>query len=224
MAIPNHGPWVTDWLTGPRFQKYVSAAGGDKDRALHLYDWNAQLASAWIRDVGCLEVALRNAYDRALLRHPGIGSTDWLDAPQRLILFPPRLSAEGKDENTDMRGKIKAAHRQWKDDPVPPARGKVLAEMTFAFWTSLTATEHEATIWTPVLHTALDPTTDRTKLHPHMAEIRELRNRAAHMESVYDQAGVGYRRLVGVARRVDRTMARYISGTSRLPELLANKP
>lgn len=182
MTSPEHGAWVTAWLTAPRFQKYVTAAGGDRGRALALYDWNAQLAAAWLRDVGHLEVGLRNAYDRALLSHPALGGADWLHTSQHGVLFPPRLDLRGVDANAGMRGKIRGAHRTWRHQAALPPRGKVLAEIPFSFWTSLTAQEHEATIWTPVLHRALHAGTDRTKVHPRLAEIRELRNRAAHME------------------------------------------
>ncbi|ACZ20745.1 Protein of unknown function (DUF1526) [Sanguibacter keddieii DSM 10542] len=220
MTSPEHGAWVT----APRFQKYVTAAGGDPGRALALYDWNAQLAAAWLRDVGHLEVGLRNAYDRALLSHPALGGADWLHASQHGVLFPPRLDLRGVDANAGMRGKIRGAHRTWRHQAALPPRGKVLAEMPFSFWTSLTAQEHEATIWTPVLHRALHAGTDRTKVHPRLAEIRELRNRAAHMESIFTRAGAVYPQLIGVTRRLDRTLASFISQTSQVPDLLAAKP
>lgn len=66
-GIPPVGPWVEQWLSAPRFVVYVAAADGDSERALALYEWNAQISAALLRDLAHLEVGLRNAYDRALV-------------------------------------------------------------------------------------------------------------------------------------------------------------
>ncbi|WP_216852939.1 hypothetical protein [Phytoactinopolyspora halotolerans] len=69
MAASNHPEaWIESSLSAPRFQKYLDAVGGDRAVALDLYDWNAEAAAAVVHDLAHLEVALRNAYDRALSR------------------------------------------------------------------------------------------------------------------------------------------------------------
>lgn len=80
-------PWVHTWLSRERFTVYVAATGGNVDTALALYEWNAQLSSAFQHDLGHLEVGLRNAYDRALRRAIPPGDPHWLFAPVRY--FPP---------------------------------------------------------------------------------------------------------------------------------------
>ena len=60
------------WLSSPRFSVYLAATGADRDRALALYEWNAQLSAALMHDLAHVEVGLRNAYDGALsARWPG---------------------------------------------------------------------------------------------------------------------------------------------------------
>lgn len=54
--------WIDQWLGSPRFQRYVDLAGGDRGDALALYEWNASLSAALLKDFSHFEVALRNAY------------------------------------------------------------------------------------------------------------------------------------------------------------------
>ncbi len=60
------GVWVESWLSAPRFAVYLADAGGDRRRALRLYEWNAAVSAAFLRDLSHLEIGVRNAYDRAL--------------------------------------------------------------------------------------------------------------------------------------------------------------
>lgn len=80
------GQWVEQWLSSPRHGKYLRAATNDADRARALYEWNAQLSAALMRDLAHLEVGLRNAYDAAITRH-WTGSDHWTRSATRL--FPP---------------------------------------------------------------------------------------------------------------------------------------
>lgn len=56
------------WLSPPRYSRYLGVAGGDHGLAMETYLWNSRIAAAGIVDVGHLEVAVRNAYDRELTR------------------------------------------------------------------------------------------------------------------------------------------------------------
>ncbi len=56
------------WLSTPRYRRYLGVADGDHTLAMETYLWNSRVAAAGIVDVGHLEVALRNAYDRELTR------------------------------------------------------------------------------------------------------------------------------------------------------------
>jgi hypothetical protein len=60
--------WFIDWVSPARFERYLRAAGHDRDRARRLYEWNARLSGAFLHDLSHLEIGLRNAYDQALHR------------------------------------------------------------------------------------------------------------------------------------------------------------
>ncbi|HYQ73783.1 Abi family protein [Cellulomonas sp.] len=220
--------WVDDWLTPERFRKYREAAGGDVGLALALYDWNAELASAFLRDLGHLEVGLRNAYDRALLRLPEVGS-DWIDASGAFAAFPPHWAVDRRgvrrDKNATPRSSIRSARvRSGYTEGVVP-RGKVVAELGLGFWTYLTDDMHEKQLWVRTLRTAYVAGADRAKLHRALSALREVRNRVAHHESIFDRAPESQRRyLVYVARHLSADLRDHIVRTSRLPELLAHRP
>ncbi len=61
------------WLSGPRYRRYLGIAGENHALAMQTYLWNSRVAAAGIVDVGHLEVAVRNAYDRELTRRFRIG-------------------------------------------------------------------------------------------------------------------------------------------------------
>ncbi|ANQ75791.1 MULTISPECIES: hypothetical protein [Rhodococcus] len=83
--------WVQRWLSPERFATYVRKAGGSRQRALHLYEWNAQLSAAFLHDLAHLEVGLRNAYDREL-SHARVGAdTHWTEPTTAGHLFPKHL-------------------------------------------------------------------------------------------------------------------------------------
>jgi hypothetical protein len=162
--------WIVDWLTVERLAKYVRAAGGDHARALAFYEWNARLSAELLHDLGHLEVGLRNAYDRALLAHPGIRGGDWIEQASFEQLLPVHRSLDShgvpQDKNATPRAAIKTARRyaRYTAGGRTP-RGKVIAELMFGFWTYLSDGLHEKTLWVPALNRAYRPGTDRVKIH-----------------------------------------------------------
>ncbi len=87
-ANPQPGPWVEAWLSLPRFGVYIEATAGDRQLALVLYEWNAAVSAAFQRDLAHLEVALRNAYDTAIIANTPPRLPHWTTDPYRL--FPVR--------------------------------------------------------------------------------------------------------------------------------------
>lgn len=224
------GPWVVEWLTVERFAKYVRAAGGDHARALAFYEWNARLSAELLHDLGHLEVGLRNAYDRALLAHPAIHGRDWIEQATYEQLLPVHLALDShgvpQDKNATPHSAIKAARRYARytaGGPTP--RGKVIAELMFGFWTYLSDGLHEKTLWVPALNRAYQPGTDRVKIHDALTDLRDIRNRLAHNESVFDRRPENIRRsLVFVARSLSPDLRDQIVSTSRAFETISARP
>lgn len=219
--------WIEQWLTSERLSKYLRAAGGDEERAVALYEWNARLAAAFFHDLAHLEVGLRNAYDRALLNHPALAGQDWLTETGAELIFKPHLVRENgrkRDKNLTPRQRIKDARERSGFGTGAP-RGKAIAELMFGFWSYLTDDLHEKTLWVPVLHQVYRQGADRSSINAAMADLRDLRNRAAHHESVFDRAPERQRRrVVYVAGQLSTELKHFINQTSELPELIERKP
>lgn len=223
-------PWVFDWLSEERYAKYLRAAGGAHDRALQLYGWNSRLAAALMSDLGHLEIGLRNAYDRALLAHPLCRGRDWLDPQACSLLFPRHEIADDRggwrDKNAAPRQNIRAARqRAGVGSGKAFTRGKVIAELMFGFWSYLSDGLHEKTLWVPALHGAYAPGTDRARIHGALGELRGIRNRLAHHESVFDQKPENIRRrIVYVARSISEELSQHITDQSDVRRLLGERP
>ena len=73
-SVPGAGPWVERCLSPARYGVYLAKTGGDRVRALELYQWNSALTCAVLHDFGHFEVAPRDAYAAAL-------NTTWSGMP-----------------------------------------------------------------------------------------------------------------------------------------------
>ena len=70
-----------------------------------------------------------------------------------------------------------------------PPSGKVIAELTFGFWLQLTDSKLEHTLWVPCLHRAFAPRKPpkRATFNQQLEKLRQLRNRGAHHEPIFQQ-------------------------------------
>lgn len=219
------GPWIEDWLSAPRFAVYLADADGDRALALARYDWNARAGAVFLHDIGHLEVALRNAYDRALRSRDRPGDPHWVYAPRRH--FPERIRG-GKDANWWPLNEIKVAigkAQATSGSAEHPAPGKVIAELNFGFWTSLTTGVHDQPIWRPRLHRAFPRGTRRHNVHAQIDRLRRLRNRAAHNESLLDvPLRARHDDLLAVARLLSTRLHDHIADRSPVPTVLTDRP
>ena len=174
--------WVERWLSPERFAPYLAACDDDTERALNLYEWNASLAQALMRDICHFEIALRNAYDRVMGES---WEGDWLldDAsPARVPLM--RKSGRGELDANYMNRRIidGAAAGLPKEFP----HGALVASLTLGFWVHLTDRSRETVIWRTHLYRAWPKGTRRKDLQRSLNRILRIRNRAAHAERLFN--------------------------------------
>lgn len=209
--------WVIEWLSAERLQRYVIAAGHDHGRTLHLYEWNANLNSALLHDFAHFEIAIRNLYDRGLLRSLQQGEAHWLESSPLLRLYP----APSKG-NQRTRSDIAKARNRLSGSHAPP--GAIMAELTFGFWAMMTAQRLETTVW-PYLKQVFPPQTDRAQSHDSMMELNKTRNRVAHHEPAQPgNVRLTLRRMRRIARYVSPEFAGYLRSTSNVQSILAARP
>lgn len=212
------------WLSEPRYRRYLDVAGGDHCLAIKTYLWNSQVAAAGIVDVGHLEVALRNAYDRELTRR----FPDWTVDPQSSLFHleqgVQRARAQQRRRNIASQARITDAKRGLSS---APTHAEVVAALTFGFWSSLTLGERTPTLWNPMLHRAFPKGTKRARVHDLVARVVKFRNRLAHNEPVFStRTGLGDR-LVEVKtlfELIDPDAYAYVAEHSNLDAAISECP
>lgn len=158
-------------LSLERFARYVAWAGGDRQTALELYTLNTQVSEALYIALHTLEVSLRNRIHTVMSAMHG---EYWCQAPG--VLLVPHQSAQVADAIADL-------HAEGKD-PLP---GRVVAALSFSFWTAMFSPAYEDA-WRSGLH-AIAAKPDGSRLarkafsRP-LTQVRVLRNRVAHHEPI----------------------------------------
>lgn len=212
------------WLSAPRYQRYRSVAGGDHALAMDTYLWNSRVAAAGVVDLGHLEVAVRNAYDRVLVRH----YPDWSVAPEpslfSLAQGVQRAREEQHRRNRVSLSKIAEAKHGLS---ATPTHAEVVAALTFGFWANLTVAERTPTIWNPTLHRVFPKGTTRPRVHGLVARIVKFRNRLAHNEPVFSTRTGFEDRLAEVQELfelIDPVAYAYVAANSQLGAAIRTCP
>lgn len=221
-ALPSPGPGpsatsllVQRRLSVPRLGTYVRASGGDLDRAVQLYRWNAEVAgSLWVA-LGHTEVVLRNAmHDVLRARHTRLGRQgQWFDDPARELAQPAR------DDVAKARQRLQRAG-------APLLPGKIVAELSFGFWRFLLARRYTASLW-PAMRPAFAhlPSPDRRLLEEPVARLHQIRNRLAHHEPlIAEPLADRYADLLAVVGFVDPGLRLWVDDGNNLRAVLATRP
>ena len=199
-------------LSEPRFSTYLSKANGDEAFAFALYLYNARLAEAFLFPLGVSEITLRNAVDGVLVRRFG---ANWqVDAAFRHGLLTPESRA----------ALDKAIERAGSGD-----RGKLIAELTFDFWSNLFRVDY-ADFWRTNANIAfpgLARGEGRREIQIIAKEINRLRNRVAHHEPILDMNAADLRakmiRFVALRCPVTSSWMRHHSTISNVIRTRPNK-
>lgn len=158
---------IEKYISPERFAAYVNYARGDKWVAIRLYERNTEISGALYGVVQALEITLRNAIHNIL--------TDQLGGPEWYESFS---LAEFE------RKTVEEAKKKVIDRPAPLTPGRVIAELTFAFWGRLFSDSYDKTLWVPHLRKIfpLKLQNNRRFIHGRLVELKTLRNRIAHHE------------------------------------------
>lgn len=158
-------------LSLERFARYVAWAAGDRTRALELYTLNTQLSEALYTPLQVLELALRNRVHAILSAAHG---ERWFEA-------------DGLLQTPHQREQVETALAELAKDGKESLPGRVVAALTFSFWTAMVSPAYED-LWRSTMHAiAVKPDgkkLSRKQLSRPLTPIRILRNRIAHHEPI----------------------------------------
>nr|QKW93829.1 hypothetical protein [Vitiosangium cumulatum] len=161
-------------LSRPRLDNYRTSAADTPRIVMGRYLWNLALCKALYPGLQFLEVAFRNKLHDALKAH--FGAAAWFDLPW--------LSSREQQKVADAKVEL-----QKRQTPLEPDR--IVAELSFGFWTSLLSGTYDQVIWNQraVVRQSLPhmPNRLRTRrrISDRMHQIRLLRNRVFHYEPIW---------------------------------------
>jgi hypothetical protein len=160
-----------------RLQAFQKA--DDEREALARYLWNIALCEAYYPVFHLLEVGFRNALHREIGQY--VLCESWLSQPPA---FLRRRELEA----------IQSAELSLKCSHKPIDEPRLVAELSFGFWTSLLDVHYDQ-LWHQIISRSfpLMPRTLRTRSHlsSMVQPIRRLRNLAFHHHAIWDRDDLG---------------------------------
>ena len=171
----------------PRIQPYIRVTG-DKHKAIGLYAWNKTVASAFMPLLQAAEISLRNAIQtpaQAKFNNPM-----WV-RPLVAHLNTPK----SQDKYKYLLGEIDKAESKLRRQNKRISIDGIIANLTFGFWVELLTNRfndprNNQMLW-PALIGDVFPNAKHKNLkifHQHYNEIRDLRNRISHHETVWPKS------------------------------------
>lgn len=209
---------LTPALSAERLSGYRLPADTDALDALARYAWNVAIAEALYPTLQSVEIALRNTLHVAIAGQ--LNNPRWLTMSSTMLA--PREAATVAEA-------VLTLNRQGK----PLTEGRLIAELSFGFWTSLLDRRYEPALWPSLLRPAFPslPRRRRTRheLSRRFTQIRRLRNRAFHHEPIWHWQDLPRQHaelleaivwinpaLAQTIRTFDRFLAVYMAGTAPL--------
>ncbi|WP_303719181.1 hypothetical protein [Brevundimonas naejangsanensis] len=193
-------------LSLERFARYVTWAEGDREHAVALYTLNTRVSEALYVPLQALEVALRNRIHTVMVQTRGPG---W---------FQPEAG-----HVTDRQAEqVRTAIAELTDGGKPIEDGRVVAALTFSFWTSMFGREQDD-LWKRSLHRIA--TRDgrflaRKDFTTRLTQVRLLRNRIAHHEPIlYWNLPKLHRAMLEITRWLSPAMDDWRDTIDRFPDV-----
>lgn len=126
------------YVSAPRIDRYLLAAGNRKAKAVKLYKANLKISQAFLPVLALLEVALRNRLNIILTAH--FSDPDWIINQKTAFMVNPSLRrfdlrTRRMVPNHALKQQVEKAERKLRNARTPITSGKIISEQTFGFWT-----------------------------------------------------------------------------------------
>ena len=197
-----------------RLEPYFELYPENEQKAIKHYECNIRLSEACYVSLSVLEVALRNALIRELVRKTG--RDDWYN----YFLDNPQLHSTHRY--------IREAEKHIIDRGETVSATKMNAEFTLGFWVSLLNSEHERVLWKslrkafPNMPKAIRK---RKNVSSPLNRMRAFRNRVFHNESIcWNLTYVEnfHREMLKVMEWIDRDLVSWESEVDRFNDVCSD--
>jgi hypothetical protein len=164
------------FVSKPRLDRFLLSCANSQVRTIQLYGANLQVSQAFHPVLNLFETFLRNRINEKFVVH--FGDPAWIINQKAGFMSHPSLGPEFW-----LRKQVIAAEGRIRGTITP---GKIVAEQTLGFWTSLFDLKHYKLMsGYPIRCFAYKPSTvGRTDLVTVLRNIREFRNRIYHNEAI----------------------------------------
>ncbi|MEI4273195.1 hypothetical protein TEK04_15825 [Klenkia sp. LSe6-5] len=221
MSSPQPSPAQAEtWFSRYRYRHYLNAANGHHGTAIDLYHWNTEVSGAWMEVFAALEVVLRNAVDATLTQ---------LEVPATARMRPHDGWWFG--DSTILTEKGLAVFRATRDRLRVPEQGdrdKVLAQLSFGFWSGLFGPEYDELFRHHLKNTFSarpDKGFERKSVSSRLEDLRKLRNSVAHHQPVHRQPLAElHEQALELIGWIDPDAQAWTESWSRVPDLLSRQP
>lgn len=156
-----------------RFGGYARKGDQDERDALARYVWNLELCGALYKPLQFLEIGLRRSIHNAL--SSATGRTDWFED-----------SAILKQKEREIIAKLRC---DLERSGVIPTSERIVAGLTFGFWTSLFSSRYERQIFAPygkkIFPSMPEEMSKRAAVAKRLENARKLRNLVFHHDPIW---------------------------------------
>jgi hypothetical protein len=178
--LPHPFAIIEKTMSPARLARYLGAAGGDKNRAMRLYLWNAHLCSEFYLPIQMTEVSLRNAIHVQLTVNFG---PSWFENTALVSAVPERTQTELA--NTAAKERAQRGLSFTVDH--------VVAALSFGFWLSLLNAPMTQRLWMGNIRPIfphLPTTLHQPDVHKRLEKLRLFRNAVMHHFAVFDKGPI----------------------------------
>lgn len=168
------------FLSQLRIQRFLVAAGNSKTKAQQLYRINLRVSQAFYPILNLSEIFLRNSINYQVTSH--FTNPNWIIAEKNRFMSDNSL----RPSRFFLKSSVDKAERAIRRKGGTVSSGKVIAEQSFGFWTSLFEPHHYRLIGGAVIHCFPNKplTVNRSIISQKLNRIREFRNRVYHNEPI----------------------------------------
>lgn len=196
-------------LSTPRMSRYLKGHQGNQDHAAQAYVHNMRIAESLVSIFHVLEVALRNAIQREMVRE--YQRDDWFE----------EFDGSTNSDLVSSYAKVAEARTSLKKRGVTASADDITAELNFGFWTSLFNRKAFLDVSKPlmrVFHYAPKNSKKADVIRSRLNNARDLRNRCFHHEPLLWQPIFDlHRDITEIVQWIDPGLCAWLKAHDRLP-------
>ncbi len=168
------------FISQPKLERFLIATDNSKSKAQQLYRINLRVSQAFYPILNLFETFIRNTINNQVAAH--FANPNWIITERMGFMSHPSLHAS----RYYLKNSVTKSERLIIRKGGTVSSGKVIAEQSFGFWTSLFESHHYRLIGGVVIHCfpRKPNNVNRSILSQKLNRIREFRNRIYHNEPI----------------------------------------